>query len=111
MLDLLGWPALDFLSGLAAQRTGIITVATALLLPTTALLYGGLGMILAAIDTVERWSRYRDAKAEAKGREKGREEGRKEGREEGRKEIVALLKEHDVQLPQDVIDRLNGDAE
>ena len=99
---------LSFLSRLATNETGIIMVATALLFPTAALLYGGLLMFFAAKDTVERWSRAKDEKAMAKGREEGRKEGRKEGREARQAEIVALLKEHDVQLPPEVISKLNG---
>lgn len=64
-------------------------------------------MFLAARETVERWAAAKDAKAEAR----GREEGREKGREEGRKEIVALLEEHNVQLPPDILRKLNGDAE
>ena len=77
---------LGFLSRLATNETGIIMVATALLFPTAALLYGVLLMFFAAKDTVERWSRAKDAKAKAK----GLEEGRKEGIEAGRAEIVCL---------------------
>ena len=95
-----GWPALGFLSGLAANPTGVIIVATALLFPTTALLYGGITMFFAAKETVERWAAAKDAKAEAR--------GRKEGREEGRMEIVALLEEHNVQLPPELLRKLNG---
>ena len=110
-----GWPALGFLSVLAANPTGVIIVATALLFPTTALLYGGITMFFAARETVERWAAAKDAKAEARGREEGREEGReqgrKQGREEGRREIVALLEELNVQLPPEVLRRVNGGAE
>ena len=91
---------LGFLSRLATNETGIIIVATALLFPTASLLYGGLLMFFAAKDTVERWSRAKDEKAMAK--------GRKEGREAGRAEIVALLKEHNVELPPEVLNKLNG---
>ena len=41
----------------------------------------------------------------------GREQGISEGREQGRQEIVALLKEHDVQLPTEVLCKLNGDED
>ena len=68
-------------------------------------------MFLSAKDTVERWSRAKDEKAMAKGREEGRKVGREEGREEGRREIAALLKEHNVELPPEVLHRLNGDAD
>ena len=95
---------LGFLNRLATNETGIIIVATALLFPTAALMFGGVFMFFAAKDAAERWSRAKDEKAMAR----GREEGRKEGREAGRAEIVALLKEHDVQLPPEVISKLNG---
>ena len=55
-------------------------------------------MFFAARETVERWAAAKDAKARA------------EGRREGRKEVVALLEEHGVQLPQEVINRLSGDS-
>ena len=97
------WPALGFLSGLAANPTGVIIVATALLFPVAVVLYGGITMFFAARETVERWAAAKDAKAEARGRE--------QGREQGRKEIVALLKEHNVPLPPEVLRKLNGDAE
>ena len=90
---------LGFLSRLADSETGIIVVATALLFPTAGLLYGGVLMFFAAKDTVERWSRAKDEKARA------------EGREEVRREIAALLKEHNVELPPEVLHRLNGDAD
>lgn len=59
-------------------------------------------MFFAAKEAAERWSRAKDAKAMAKGREKGRQEGRQE--------IVALLEEHNVQLPPEVLSKLNGDG-
>ncbi len=94
-----GWPGLGLLFRLAAHLTGVIIVATALLFPITALLYGGIAMFFAARETVERWAAAKDAKAEAR------------GREEGRKEIVALLKEHDVQLPPEVLRRVDGNGD
>ena len=92
-------------------------------------------MFFAAKETVERWAAAKDAKAEARGREEGREAGRKEGREEGwkegreegrkqgreegrkqgreeaRKQVIALLEEHNVQLPPELLRRLNGDED
>lgn len=94
-----GWPALGFLSGLAADPTGVIIVATALLFPIAVVLYGGITMFFAARETVERWAAAKDAKARA------------QGRKEGRMEIVALLEEHNVPLPPEVLRKLNGDAE
>ncbi len=60
-------------------------------------------MFFAARETAERWAAAKDAKAEARGRE--------QGREEARKQVVALLQEHNVQLPPEVLRKLNGDAE
>ena len=60
-------------------------------------------MFFAAKDTVERWSQAKDAKAFAKGLEAGRKETRQE--------IIAMLKEHNVQLPPEVLRRFNGDDE
>ncbi len=66
--------------------------------------------ILAAIDTYEWIKRRREAKAKAR-EEMAIAKSREEGREQGREEIVALLKEHDIELPPEVLRRLNGDAE
>ena len=89
------WPALGFLSGLATDPTGVIIVATALLFPIAVVLYGGITMFFAARETVERWAAAKDAKAEARGRE----------------QVIALLKEHNVQLPPEVLRRLNGNQD
>ena len=93
------WPALGFLSGLAANPTGVIIVATALLFPVAVILYGGITMFFAARETVERWAAAKDAKARA------------QGRKEGRKEVVALLEEHNVPLPPELLHKLNGDED
>ena len=100
---------LSFLSRLAADNeTGIIIVATALLFPTAALMFGGMFMFFAAKEAAESWSRARNEKALAKAMDKGRTEGREAGRTAGRAEIVALLKEHNVELPPEVLNKLNG---
>ncbi|MDE2958569.1 MAG: hypothetical protein OXU28_00755 [Chloroflexota bacterium] len=52
-------------------------------------------MFFAARETVERWAAAKDAKA----------------RDQGRKEIIALLKEHNVQLPPEVLRKLNGNED
>ena len=101
-----GWPLIGLLSRLAVDETGVIIVATALLFPTAALLYGGIAMFFAAKDTVERWARAKDERAIAKGLEQGLAKGRKEERER----IAALLKEHDVRLPPEILSQLNGDG-
>lgn len=114
-----GWPLLGFLSRLADNETGIIIVATALLFPTAALLYGGVLMFFAAKDTVERWSRAKDEKAMAKGREEGRKEGLKQGIKQGlergrkdeRERIAVLLEESGVPLPPEVLRSLGGEDE
>ena len=102
-----GWPLFGFLSALAATPTGVIIVATALLFPTTALLYGSSLMILAAIDTYEKLTKARVEKAEAK----AREEGLAEGREVERQRIAKLLEQHGIPLPPEVVEGLNADPE
>lgn len=57
-------------------------------------------MFFAAKDTVERWARAKDERAIAKGLE--------QGRKEERERIAALLKEHDVRLPPEILSQLNG---
>ncbi len=89
---------LGFLSRLADNPTGVIIVATALLFPVAVVLYGGITMFFAARETVERWAAAKDAKA------------RDQGRMEGRKEVVALLEEHNVPLPPELLRKLNGDS-
>ena len=68
-------------------------------------------MFFAARETVERWAAAKDAKARAQGRKEGREEGKKEGKKEGRKEVVALLAEHNVPLPPELLLKLNGNED
>ena len=60
-----GWPLLGVVSALAATPTGVIIVATSLLLPTTALLYGSFLMILAAIDTYDRLKQRREEESQS----------------------------------------------
>lgn len=64
------------LKGLTEQEAGVIILATLLLFPTTAVLYGGAKLIFAAKEAVEK-------KAEQKGRAQGLEEGQAKGRAEG----------------------------
>ena len=68
------------------------------------------GVIEGARKMFEKASEIRAAqraKMVARARNKGREEGRKEAR----REIAALLKEHNVELPSEVLHRLNGDRD
>lgn len=71
-------PALDWLRGLTEREDGIIIVATLLLFPTTAALYGGFKVFFAAKEAVEK-----------RARAKGKAEGRKEERERIRRELAA----------------------
>lgn len=98
------------LSRLADSETDVIIVATALLFPIAMVLYGRSVMILAAYNTYRGWVEAREEKraAEAKARE---EAAAIEARAEGRKEIVALLEEHNIEIPPEVLRRLNGDAQ
>ena len=75
-------PALGWLKGLTEREDGIIIVATLLLFPATAALYGGFKVFFAAKEAVEK-------RARAKGKAEGRAEGRKEERERIRRELAA----------------------
>ena len=70
--------ALGWLKGLTEREDGIIIVATLLLFPTTAALYGGFKVFFAAKEAVEK-----------RARAKGQAEGRKEERERIRRELAA----------------------
>ena len=71
-----GIPVIGFLKELTGQEDGIIIVATLLLFPTTAALYGVFRMFFAAKEAVEK-------KAMARGRQEGIKEGHQAGRQEG----------------------------
>ena len=71
-------PALGWLKGLTEREDGIIIVATLLLFPTTAALYGGFKVFFAAKEAVEK-----------RARAKGKVEGRKEERERIQRELAA----------------------
>ena len=76
-----GIPVIGFLKELTSQEDGIIIVATLLLFPTTAALYGVFRMFFAAKEAVEK-------KAMARGHQVGRQEGIKEGHQVGRQEGI-----------------------
>ena len=78
-----GIPVIGFLKELTGQEDGIIIVATLLLFPTTAALYGVFRMFFAAKEAVEK-------KAMARGRQVGRQEGHQEGIKEGRQEGIKM---------------------
>ena len=71
-------PALGWLKGLTEREDGIIIVATLLLFPTTAALYGGFKVFFAAKEAVEK-----------RARAQGKAQGRKEERERIERELAA----------------------
>lgn len=89
-----GLPILHFLFELTTREDGVIIVATLLLFPTAAAMYGVSKMIFAAKEAVER---------------KARAKGRQEGRQEERKRIASLLEAHGVKVPPEISRSLNGD--
>ena len=103
-----GLPLLGYLNWLTKQEDGIIIVATLLLFPTTAGLYGVFAMIFAAKETIEK-------RAQKRGRRVGRAEGIKEGVQAGRRaeraRIAKMLAEHGVSLTPEIARRLADDAE
>ncbi len=97
-------PLLGFLGELAEQDDGVIIVATLLLFPTTAALYGGAKVIFAAKEAVEK-------KAMERGRQAGRQEGLQEARREERARISKVLAEHGVSPDSELARRLTGESE
>ncbi len=93
-------PLLGYIRELTELEDGVIIVATLLLFPTTAALYGGFKMFFAAKEAVER-----------KARERGRQEGRQEGRLEERNRISKVLEQHGVSLPPELVRSLTGESE
>ena len=81
-----GIPVIGFLKELTGQEDGIIIVATLLLFPTTAALYGVFRMFFAAKEAVEK-------KAMGRGRQAGRKEERERIRKEFAEQGVALTPE------------------
>ena len=79
-------PALGWIKGLTEREDGIIIVATLLLFPTTAALYGGFKVFFAAKEAVEKRAR---AKGKVEGKIEGKAEGRKEERERIQRELAA----------------------
>ncbi len=67
-------PGLGWLKGLTEREDGIIIVATLLLFPTTAALYGGFKVFFAAKEAVEK---------------RAKAQGRKEERERIQRELAA----------------------
>ena len=99
-------PLLSLLASLTERENGIIIVATLLLFPTAAALYGGFAVFFAAKEAVER-------RAKEKGRQEGRQEGREEGRQAERERINKVLAETEagVVLTPELIKKLAGEDE
>ena len=103
-------PLLSLLASLTERENGIIIVATLLLFPTAAALYGGFTVFFAAKEAVER-------RAKEKGREEGRQEGRqeglqagiKEGRQAERERVNKVLAEAGVVLTPELVKKLAGE--
>ena len=89
-------PLLSILKGLTEREDGIIIVATLLLFPTTAALYGGFTVFFAAKEAVER---------------RAKEKGRQEGRQAERERISRVLAEEGVTLTPEVVKKLAGEQE
>jgi len=89
-------PVLTLLKNLTEREDGIIIVATLLLFPTTAALYGGFAVFFAAKEAVER-------RAKAKGRQ--------EGVQAERERINKVLAETEAGVPltPELIRKLAGD--
>ena len=91
-------PLLSLLASLTERENGIIIVATLLLFPTAAALYGGFTVFFAAKEAVER-----------RAKEKGREEGRQAERERINKVLAET--EAGVVLTPELIKKLAGEDE
>ena len=91
-------PLLSLLASLTERENGIIIVATLLLFPTAAALYGGFAVFFAAKEAVER-----------RAKEKGREEGRQAERERINKVLAET--EAGVVLTPELIKKLAGEDE
>ena len=73
-----GLPVLGYLHMLTGWDDGVIIVATLLLFPAAATLYGGAAVFFAAREAVQ--NHYRE-----RGRQEGLQEGRQKGLQEGQK--------------------------
>ena len=114
-------PALGFLHGLTNRNDGIIIVATMLLLPATAVIYGGAIVFFAAKEQYERRKAERlrqeaararqDRRRERQARRRDRDNARQEGAQEERQRISNLLAEHGVALPPELARSLAGDTD
>ena len=77
---------IGYLKETSDKSAGLVVVATLLLFPTAAVIYGGVHLFFAAKEAFERRQRKLRVAAQEAGLQEGRKEGRKEGLQEGRKE-------------------------
>ena len=108
-----GVPVLGFLHELSHRDNGIIIVGT-VLLPTTAMFYGGAKMFFAAKEEYERRKAQREAERLRQNEDyemRLTERGRQAGIQQERQRVNKLLDEHDVTLPPEVARSLVGDKE
>ena len=87
-------PVLSLLKNLTEREDGTIIVATLMLFPATATLYGGFTVFFAAKEAVEK---------------RAKEKGRQEGRQAERERINKVLAESGVTLTPEIIRKLAGD--
>ncbi|MXZ92585.1 MAG: hypothetical protein F4W95_10305 [Chloroflexi bacterium] len=93
-------PVLGHLHRMTVWDNGVIIVATLLLFPSAALMYGGMKLYFAAREAVRK-----------EFREKGRQEGLAEGRKAERERIQRLLAQRGVPLTSELAEILAGESE
>ena len=86
-----GLPVLGQLHRMTGWDDGVIIVATLLLFPSAATMYGGMRLYFAAREAVRK--EFRE-----KGRQEGRQEGREEGQKAERERIKKAIAEQGVEL-------------
>lgn len=86
-----GLPVLGHLHRMTGWDDGVIIVATMLLFPSAAMMYGGLKLYFAAREAVRK-------EFQERGRRMGVEEGRQEGQKAERERIKRVLAESGVPL-------------
>ena len=75
---------IGFLKDTSDKSAGLVVVATLLLFPTAAVIYGGVNLFFAAKEAFERRQRKLRVAAQEAGRQEGRQEGR-QGRRAGKR--------------------------
>ena len=105
---------LGFLKELSDKNDGLIVVATLLLFPVAAVIYGGVHLFFAAKEAFERRQRkLREAAREAgfeEGHQEGQQQGRQEGRQEERRRIGRALEERGIAITPDIARILDDES-